>query len=71
MEKQRMMTSSAIRKAGRHRLGRSPGEKSYMRFRCVRCDHCVSPGMFTNEGWAIYKKTELCPECQEIDSAAA
>jgi len=70
MQEQRTTASLTIGKSGKYRFGRSGSEKSYMRFRCVRCDQCVSPGMFSAEGWAIYKETELCPACQEIDGIA-
>ena len=65
MEKQKMTTGTHNnRSARRHRPYRATSEKPYMRFQCVRCGHCVSPGMFTADGWAVYKETELCPDCQ-------
>jgi hypothetical protein len=69
MQEQRMIRPSMMDRPGGHHVGRSRGEHSYLRFRCVRCNHCVSPGMFTAEGWTIYKDTELCPDCQKMDSA--
>jgi hypothetical protein len=64
MQEQRIMTPSRVSNAGERRIGDLPGEKPYMRFRCARCNHCVSPGMFSAEGWEVYKQTELCPDCQ-------
>ena len=65
MQEQRVMTQRRTENITERRIGDLPGEKPYMRFRCVRCNQCVSPGMFTAEGWAVYKQTELCPDCQE------
>lgn len=65
MQEQRITTPTKINNSREHHIGDLPGEKPYMRFRCIRCNHCVSPGMFTAEGWAIYKQTELCPDCQK------
>ena len=65
MQEQRIIARSKISSPGERRIGNLPGEKPYMRFRCISCNHCVSPGMFTAEGWAIYKQTELCPDCQK------
>ena len=48
----------------KHHVDGPGGEKHYMHFQCVRCGHCVSPGMFSTESWAVYKQTELCPDCQ-------
>lgn len=45
--------------------GGRTSEKPYEQLRCVRCNHCLSPGMFSAEGWAIYKQSGLCPDCQE------
>ena len=65
MQEQRVMRRSRLSMVEERQLGSGAGERQYMRFRCVRCNHCVSPGMFTAEGWAIYKQTELCPDCQK------
>jgi len=57
--------SAVAHKTKEQQVALAPGERPYMRFRCVRCNHCVSPGMFTAKGWAVYKQTELCPDCQK------
>jgi hypothetical protein len=62
---QEQMMQSAVNNTGENRVIGSGGEKRYMRFICVCCNQCVSPGMFTAEGWEVYKKTELCPDCQK------
>ena len=59
------MIQPAANNTGENRVIGSGGEKPYMRFLCVRCNQCVSPGMFTAEEWAVYKQTELCPDCQK------
>ena len=65
MKEQTRMTQSTVKKAGENRINRSIAAKAYMSFQCVCCNHYVSPGMFTPEGWATYKQTRLCPDCQK------
>ena len=62
---QEQIIRSEVNNTGENRVVGSGGEKRYMRFQCARCNQCVSPGMFTAEGWQVYKQTELCPDCQK------
>ena len=59
------MRPSKADKSGGYDTERTTAGKGFMRFQCASCNHCVSPGMFTTEGWAAYKQTGLCPDCQK------